>query len=369
MRSVGTSGRVQGAVGSRPRGAAGDTGYTTSGAPVLSVAPMMDWTDRHFRYFFRRISRRALLYTEMLTATAIIHGDRDRLLAFDPSEHPISLQLGGDNPEEINRAITIAAEYGYDEFNLNVGCPSDRVQNGHFGACLMADPGLVAEIARSMREATDKPVTVKHRIGIDGRERYDQMVEFVDTVAAVGIRRFTVHARIAILAGLNPKQNRSVPPLRYEDVYRLKGDRPALEVEINGHVKSLGDTIGHLGRVDAVMIGRVAYEDPWAFSAGDSALFGDPTPEITRESVVRRLFPYLDALEAEGQPPRRLLNHLFGLFAGRPGARSWRRSLSQARPHHTGREILEHALSTVPREVREEGPRLDGDDPVRNVKD
>ncbi len=319
----------------------------------------MDWTDRHFRYFFRKISRYSLLYTEMITATAIIHGDRDRLLAFDPSEHPISLQLGGDDPDAISRAITIASDYGYDEFNLNVGCPSDRVRNGHFGACLMADPGLVAEIAHAMREATDRPVTVKHRIGIDGRERYDQMVEFVDTVATAGIRRFTVHARIAILAGLNPKQNRSVPPLRYEDVYRLKSDRPTLEVEINGHIKSLSEMRRHLGRVDAVMIGRAAYEDPWAFSSSDATLFGGRTPEVTRESVVRDLFGYLDSLEADGHPPRRLTNHLFGLFAGRPGARAWRRALSEASLHKTGREILEHALASVPREIREEGPRLD----------
>ena len=343
-------------------------GYTASGAPVLSVAPMMDWTDRHFRYVFRKISRHSLLYTEMITAAAIIHGDRDRLLVFDPSEHPISLQLGGDDPDAIGRAITIASDYGYDEFNLNVGCPSDRVQNGHFGACLMADPGRVAGIVRSMREATDRPVTVKHRIGIDGRERYDQMVEFVDTVAAAGIRRFTVHARIAILSGLNPKQNRSVPPLRYDDVYRLKRERPELEIEINGHVTSLDETRRHLDRVDAVMIGRAAYEDPWAFSASDSALFSGETPNITRESVTRDLFAYLDSVEADGQPPRRLINHLFGLFAGRPGARSWRRTLSEARPHETGRQILERALSTVPREIREEGPRLDGERATPSIK-
>lgn len=332
-------------------------GYTKSGVPVVSVAPMMDYTDRHYRYFFRAITRRTLLYTEMVTSAAIIHGDRDKLLAFDEREHPLSLQLGGDNPEEIARAIEIAEEYGYDEFNLNVGCPSDRVQNGNFGACLMATPQQVARIATAMRQATTRPVTIKHRIGIDGRETYEEMREFVDTVAAVGVSRFTVHARIAILAGLDPKQNRSIPPLRYDDVYRLKRERPDLEIEINGHVKSIQQITEHRRHVDAVMVGRSAYEDPWMFSGVDSQIFGDPLPGITREAVVRSVYEYLDRLEAAGQPPRRLINHMLGLFAGRPGARKWKQALSGRLPAIPGRELLERALQRVPEEVRREGPR------------
>ena len=332
-------------------------GYTASGAPVVSVAPMMDYTDRHYRYFLRALSCNTLLYTEMITSAAIIHGDRDRLLAFDEREHPVSLQLGGDDPEEIARAIEIAEGYGYDEFNLNVGCPSDRVQNGHFGACLMASPDHVARITAAMRNATDKPVTVKHRIGIDGRESYEEMREFVDVVAATGVRRFTVHARIAILAGLDPKQNRSVPPLRYHDVYRLKQERPDLEVEINGHVSSLEAITEHLQSVDAVMIGRSAYDDSWMFASIDPAIFGTPSPAENRQAVVRSLYPYLERLEAEGQPPRRLINHLLGLFAGRPGARRWKQALSGRLPDVSGPELLERALLRVPEEVRMEGPR------------
>lgn len=336
--------------------AATGPGYTPRGTPVVSVAPMMDYTDRHYRYLMRQISRRVLLYTEMITSSAIIHGDRDRLLAFDPLERPLSLQIGGDNPDEVARAVEIAQDYGYDEFNLNVGCPSDRVQNGHFGACLMARPAQVARIIAAMRSATDRPVTVKHRIGIDGRESYDEMRDFVDTVADAGVERFTVHARIAVLAGLDPKQNRSIPPLRYEDVYRLKRERPDLEIEINGHIASYGEIREHLKQVDAVMIGRAAYEQIWLFSAMDTTLFGDPPAAINRESVVRAMYPYLEQLEAAGQPPRRLINHMLGLFAGRPGARRWKRSLSGRLPDLRGAELLERALQQVPPEVRHEGP-------------
>ncbi len=333
-------------------------GSTASGAPVVSVAPMMDYTDRHYRYFFRKICTRALLYTEMVTSSAIIHGDRDKLLAFDESEHPLALQLGGDNPDEIARAIEIAEAYGYDEFNLNVGCPSDRVQNGNFGACLMASPRQVARIATAMQEATRKPVTIKHRIGIDGRESYEEMLEFVDTVAATGIKRFTVHARIAILSGLDPKQNRSIPPLRYDDVYRLKRERPNLEIELNGHVKSIPAIMDHRRHVDAVMVGRAAYEDSWMFSGVDSEIFGDPLPAMNREMVVRAVYGYLDRLESAGHPPRRLINHMLGLFAGRPGARKWKQALSGKLPELPGRQLLERALEQVPAEVRREGPRI-----------
>lgn len=328
--------------------------YTSSGAPCVSVAPMMEWTDRHYRYFLRRLTRRTLLYTEMITSSAIVHGDRDRLLAFHPDEHPLALQLGGDDPEEIARAIEIAGGYGYDEYNLNVGCPSDRVQEGSFGACLMASPRHVAEIVRAMKQATDRPVTVKHRIGIDGRESYEEMRDFVDTVAAEEPARFTVHARIAILAGLTPKQNRSIPPLRYEDVYRLKRERPELEIEINGHVTSLAEVAVHLQRVDAVMLGRAAYEHPWLFATIDHDLFADAQRPVTRAAVVESLYGYMDRLDADGAPPRRMINHLLGLFAGQPGARRWKQALSGRLPDLAGRELLARALAVVPQETRDE---------------
>jgi tRNA-dihydrouridine synthase A len=314
---------------------------------------MMDWTDRHYRFFIRALTRRTLLYTEMITAAAIIHGDRHRLLDFDAREHPLSLQLGGDDPDEMRRAVEIASEWGYDEFNLNVGCPSDRVQNGNFGACLMATPARVAEIVSAMQSATERPVTVKHRIGIDGRESYEEMRDFVDTVAATGVTRFTVHARIAILAGLNPKENRSIPPLRYHDVYRLKRERPDLEIEVNGHIQTHAEMQDHLTRVDAVMLGRAAYEHPWTFANVDHLFFGDEPVAYTREAVVRSLYPYMDALEASGQPPRRLINHLLGLFAGERGARAWKQALSGRLPDLPGRDLLERALERVPEPVRQ----------------
>lgn len=316
---------------------------------------MMDWTDRHYRYFIRRLTRRTLLYTEMVTAAAIIHGDRDLLLAFDPEEHPISLQLGGDDPDQLARAIAAAEPYGYDEYNLNVGCPSERVQSGNFGACLMADPAHVARLVTAMQGATSKPVTVKHRIGIDGRESYREMLEFVDTVAAAGISRFTVHARIAILQGLNPKQNRNIPPLRYEDVYRLKRDRPQLSIELNGQVRSIDSIRDHLQRVDAVMLGRAAYADPCLLGTVDQVVFGDHRErDLTREQVVEAMYPYVDRIEGRGLPPRRVFNHMLGLFAARPGARYWKRNLSGRLPDAPGREILRQALEAVPLEIRRE---------------
>ncbi len=320
----------------------------------LSIAPMMDWTDRHYRYFMRRMTRRTLLYTEMITSAAIVFGDRDRLLSFHPDEHPLSLQLGGDDPTEIARAIEISEQYGYDEYNLNVGCPSDRVQSGRFGACLMARPEHVARIVTAMQSATDKPISVKHRIGIDGRESYDDMLEFVDAVADAGIRRFTVHARIAILQGLDPKQNRTVPPIRYHDVYRLKRERPWLNVELNGHVKSVEEISRHLASVDAVMVGRAAYETPWLFASVDREILGAPSdPVHTREEVVVEMLPYIRSAEREGTPPRRVINHMLGLFAGLPGARKWKQSLSGRLPDLPTDELLLRALDKVPRTTRE----------------
>ncbi|MDA3950757.1 MAG: tRNA dihydrouridine(20/20a) synthase DusA [Spirochaeta sp.] len=329
-------------------------GYTERGTPRVSIAPMMDWTDRHYRYFIRHLTRRTLLYTEMVTTGAIIHGDRDRFLAFDPLEHPVALQIGGDTADDVARSVEIAEEYGYDEYNLNVGCPSDKVQEGNFGACLMATPDRVAEITAAMREVTDRPVSVKQRIGIDGRESYEEMLEFVDTVAASGVERFTVHARIAILAGLSPKQNRTIPPIRYEDVYRLKRERPQLEIGINGQIRTVDDVRSHLAHVDTVMVGRAAYEQPWLFATVDEELFGDEPAATTREQVVEALFPYMDYLDRTGQPPRRMINHLLGLFAGRPGARRWKQALSGRLPAAPGREILRTARDAVPEEIRQE---------------
>ncbi len=325
----------------------GVRGYTRRGTPRISVAPMMDWTDRHYRYLARKLSRRVMLYTEMVTTGAIIHGDQERFLAFDPVEHPLALQIGGDNPDGVARSIEIAEAYGYDEYNLNVGCPSDKVQTGNFGACLMATPDTVARLAQAMMSATDKPVSIKHRIGIHGLEEYRHMLTFVDTVAAVGIERYIVHARIAILDGLTPKQNRTVPPIRYEDVYRLKRERPHLEIGINGQIGTVEDIRGHLEKVDTVMIGRRAYEQPWFLTELDEEFFGDPSFEGTREEVVRSLYPYMDRLDVRGLSPRRMINHLFGLFTGLPGARRWRQALSGRLPPIPGREILKRALEAV----------------------
>ncbi|HSL81153.1 MAG TPA: tRNA dihydrouridine(20/20a) synthase DusA [Thermoanaerobaculia bacterium] len=326
---------------------------------VLSVAPMMDRTDRHFRWFVRRIARRALLYTEMVTTGAILRGDDpERFLEFHPDEGPLALQLGGDDPAELAACARIAEEWGYDEVNLNIGCPSERVQSGNFGVCLMGDPGLVADGVAALREAVAIPVTVKHRIGFDDLDRYEDMLRFVDTVAAAGCDRFTVHARKAWLKGLSPKENRDVPPLRYEEVYRLKEERPELVIEINGGIVSLAAAREHLARVDAVMMGRTAYDDPFALAGADRELFGDRTAEPpTRRRVVAELLPYAEELAGRGEPVSRLTRHVLGLFAGRPGARAWRRHLSEhAHRDGAGAEVLAEAAARVPDEVLDEGP-------------
>ena len=322
--------------------------------PPVSIAPMMEKTDRHYRYFMRQITRATLLYTEMITTGAIIHGDRDHLLGFHPEEHPISLQLGGDDPDEIYRSVEIAEEYGYDEFNINVGCPSDRVQNKHFGACLMATPPDVREIVHAMRAATDKPVTVKHRIGIDGRESYEEMLEFVDVVNEARPDRFTVHARIAILAGLSPKENRNVPPLRYEDVYRLKKERPELPIEINGHIGSYEDIAEHLEHVDAVMIGRAAYDNPWLFSEVDERYFARPRSERrTRRQVIEAMVPYLRSWSAAGWPARNILRHMLGLLAFQQGTRQYKQRLSGPLPDTPSdvARLLEQSIAHVRDEI------------------
>ncbi len=318
----------------------------------VSIAPMMEWTDRDYRYFMRRITKFTLLYTEMVTARAILFGDPDHLLSFHQDEHPLVLQLGGDDPDELAQAIAIAEHYNYDEYNLNVGCPSERVQSGNFGACLMADPGKVAELMSAMAGATDKPVTLKHRIGIEWQATYESMREFVDVVAATGISRFTVHARVAILGGLSPKQNRSVPPIRYGDVYRLKRERQDLQIEINGQIRSLEDMAAHLSHVDAVMIGRAAYENPWMMSPVDQRFFGAPAPpSASRHEVVERMIPYVQDLEDRGISPRRVFTHMLGLFSGVPGARRWRQGLSGRLPDMPAVEMLRRAAAQVPEEV------------------
>lgn len=320
--------------------------------PPVSIAPMMEKTDRHYRYFMRRITRATLLYTEMITTGAILHGDRDYLLGFHPDEHPIALQLGGDDPDELARSIEIAERYGYDEYNLNVGCPSDRVQNANFGACLMARPDHVRRLVEAMRSATDKPVTVKHRIGIDGRESYDEMRNFVERVAVAGPARFTVHARIAILAGLSPKENRTVPPLRYADVYRLKRELPELQIEINGHIGSIDEIDAHLEHVDGVMIGRAAYDNPWLFADVDSRYFGLDAPRATRREVIASMIPYLERWTAAGWPARNVVRHMLGLFAFQPGTRRFKQALSGPLPDRmNAAELLGGAIAHVRPEV------------------
>lgn len=329
--------------------------------PPLSVAPMMERTDRHFRYFLRRLTRRSLLYTEMIVTGAILRGDRERYLGFHPDERPLALQLGGDDPAELARCARIAEDMGYDEVNLNVGCPSSRVQEGSFGVCLMGRPERVAEGVAAMRAAVALPVTVKHRIGFDERDRYEDMLGFVDAVAAAGCDRFTVHARKAWLRGLNPKENRTVPPIRYEEVYRLKAERPELAIEINGGVTSLAAAAEHLEQVDAAMIGRAAYDDPYLLAAADRELFGDAHRDSsaapTRREAIAALVPYAESLVRAGEPVSRLTRHMLGLFTGRPGARAWRRTLSEGgRAPGADAGVLLAAMDAVPDEILDEAP-------------
>jgi tRNA-dihydrouridine synthase A len=320
----------------------------------LSVAPMMDCTDRHDRMFLRLISRRTLLYTEMVTSGAILRGDRDRWLRFDPREHPVALQVGGAEPAALAACAGIAEAYGYDEINLNVGCPSDRVRSGRFGACLMAEPALVAACVAAMRDAAAIPVTVKSRIGIDDRDAYEDLRDFVATVAAAGCRSFAIHARKAVLSGLSPKQNREVPPLRYDVVYRLKREFPDLEVVLNGGVRSLDEAAAQLPRVDGVMIGRAAYHDPYLLAEADCRFFGDPGSPPSRPEIIARLLPYVAARLQEGVPLSAITRHILGLFNGEPGARAWRRYLSE-NAHRPGADvevIREAAARVAERQVR-----------------
>ena len=312
----------------------------------LSVAPMMDCTDRFDRYFLRRITRRALLYTEMVTTGAVLRGDRDRLLRFDPAEHPVALQLGGSEPAALAECARIGAARGYDEIDLNVGCPSSKVQAGRFGVCLMAEPGLVARCVRAMRRAVDVPVTVKCRIGIDDRDDYGFLRDFVGAVADAGCRTVIVHARTAILTGLTPKQNREIPPLRYEVAARVKADFPDLEIVLNGGIASLDEAEAHLATFDGAMIGRAAYRTPWSLAEADTRLFGAPAPCETRREAALAMVPYIERELTAGVPLHRILRHMTGLFHGAPGGRAWRRTLSEnAHKPGAGPDVLLAALA------------------------
>jgi tRNA-dihydrouridine synthase A len=314
----------------------------------ISVAPMMERTDRHCRYFHRLLAPDIRLYTEMVVAQAIVRGDRGKLLAFDPAERPLALQLGGSEPALLARATRIAAGYGYDEINLNIGCPSDRVQSGSFGACLMADSGRVADCVSAMSEAVDLPVTVKTRIGIDEHDSYEFLADFVGIVAQAGCRKFVVHARKAILSGLSPKENRSIPPLRYDTVYRLKKDFPDLRIVINGGVRTTADVRTHLQRVDGVMIGRRAYSDPYWLSDVQRLVGGegDDWHPLSREQVVSQMADYAERQLAAGARIHHISRHMLGLFAGRPGARGWRRFISEgAAKNSAGPEVLLESIA------------------------
>jgi len=314
----------------------------------FSIAPMMDWSDHHCRRFWRLLTRQALLYTEMVTTGALIHGDRERFLHYNAEEHPVALQLGGSDPADLARCARWAQEWGYDEVNLNCGCPSDRVQSGMFGACLMARPGLVAECISAMRDACTVPVTVKHRIGIDHMETYQELLDFVGPVAEAGCEVFIVHARKAWLEGLSPKQNREIPPLNYPWVYRLKADLPHLAIVINGGIQTLDECRLHLQHVDGVMMGREAYQNPWLLAEVDAALFAMDNPARSREDVVAALLPYVEQQLARGAHLNHITRHILGLYQGVPGARQFRRYLSEnAYKNTAGVEVLIEAAGRV----------------------
>ena len=312
------------------------------------VAPMMDCTDRHDRFFLRLLSRHALLYTEMVTAQAVVRGDRDYLIGFDPAEHPVAVQLGGSDPALLAEAARICADFGYDEINLNVGCPSDRVQSGAFGACLMARPEQVAACVEAMKQAVDIPVTVKHRTGIDDQDSQQELIEFVRVQIEAGSDAMIVHARKAWLQGLNPKQNREIPPLQYQRVYDLKRLFPATEIVVNGGIQALDECTKHLHHVDGVMLGREPYANPYLLAEVDARLFDDPHPVPTRHQVIEKLYPYLQQHLAAGMPLAKMIRHIVGLYHGQPNARRWRRYLSEhGNQKGAGIEVLKQAQDLV----------------------
>ena len=322
---------------------------TTPQDPIdrrFCIAPMMDLSDRHCRYLWRCISHHAVLYTEMVTTGAILQGDRDYLLSFDPSEHPLALQLGGSDPRALAQCATIAQQWGYDEVNFNCGCPSDRVQTGKIGAILMAEPELVADCMAAMIEACTLPVTIKHRIGIDDMEDYDDMAKFVDIVAAAGCKTFIVHARKAWLQGLSPKQNREIPPLKYELIFELKRAFPQLQIIINGGIKTLDQAQFLLRQVDGVMLGREAYQNPYMLAEVDQTIFGATSPTRTREQIVHGYIDYAQRQLAAGSALHHMTRHLLGLYAAQPGARQFRRYLTEnAIKPGASVEVIQKALS------------------------
>jgi tRNA-dihydrouridine synthase A len=309
---------------------------------------MMDWTDRHCRVFHRGLTRRALLYTEMVTTGAVLHGDRDRLLGFDPSEHPVALQLGGSEPADLAQAARIGEDFGYDEINLNVGCPSDRVQSGRFGACLMREPALVAEGMAAMAAAVRIPVTVKCRIGVDDQDPDESLFTLVDACAAAGVTQFVVHARKALLKGLSPKENRDIPPLNYPLVYRLKRERPGLTIVINGGIASLDAAVTHLGHVDGAMLGRAAYHEPGLLGAVDRRVFGEAGGDVDDRAAVVAYRPYVAASLARGVGLAALVRPMLGLFHAQPGARTWRRILTvEGVRSGAGADVIDRALEAI----------------------
>ena len=315
----------------------------------FSVAPMLDWTDRHCRYFHRLMTSQTLLYTEMVTTGAIIHGKGD-FLAYNQEEHPVALQLGGSNPVDLAHCAKLAQERGYDEINLNVGCPSDRVQNGRFGACLMAEPQLVADCVAAMKEVVDVPVTVKTRIGIDDQDSYEFLTDFISIVSEKGgCEQFTVHARKAWLSGLSPKENREIPPLDYNRAYQIKKDFSHLNIAINGGVKSLEEAKLHLAHLDGVMIGREAYQSPYILAEVDQQIFGLDAPVKKRSEVIFEMFPYIEQQLSQGAYLGHITRHMLGMFQSMPGARQWRRHISEnAHKAGAGIEVVEAALAKIP---------------------
>jgi tRNA-dihydrouridine synthase A len=296
---------------------------------LVSIAPMMDYTDKHDRYFLRLLSPHILLYTEMVTTAALLHGDVKHLLQFNPAENPIALQLGGNNPQDLAHCAKLGEDYGYDEININVGCPSDRVKSGQFGACLMLNPNLVAECVQTMAAAVKLPITVKCRIGVDHDDSYEQLQNFIRIVASSGCKTFIIHARKAWLSGLSPKQNREVPPLRYDIVQQIKQDFPELEIILNGGIKTLAAIEDHLKQVDGVMLGREAYSNPYLLAEFDNKIFGKTEKALTRHEIVAKMMPYITAELQNKTKLASITRHMLGLFQGQPGARSWRRHLSE----------------------------------------
>lgn len=290
---------------------------------------MLDWTDKHCRYFHRLLTKHAVLYTEMVTTGAILHGQAERYLSFNQAEHPLALQLGGSEPNEMTQCATIAADFGYDEVNINVGCPSERVQKGAFGACLMAEPQLIADCVASMHAKISIPVTVKNRIGIDDQDDYEGLHQFISTVAAAGCKTFIIHARKAWLKGLSPKENREIPPLCYELVYQIKREFPELEIIINGGITSLSACQEHMQHVDGVMVGREAYHNPWLLAEVDTVIYGDKPQSDDRYTVLEAMLVYIEQQEVAGVRVSHIGRHILGLFQGLPGARQWRRHLSE----------------------------------------